>query len=92
MIKKGDKIVCITDTSNIQFFKYMLHEIYFVTKIREKITDKGHYYRIAVEDIEKNAWYFETIRLENSLYFYDYFMTLAEWRDKQINSIFENEG
>jgi hypothetical protein len=92
MIKTGDKVVCIKDMSNIQHLNYTLHEIYSVSLIKHRIRyEYNSYYSIRIEDESKIGWYFESIDLNNLLYFYDYFMTLAEWREKQINSILEDD-
>ena len=36
-----------------------------------------------------NGWWFEDIEIPNTLYFYEYFRTSAEFREERINQIFE---
>ena len=79
MIKKGDKVVCIkdyiTETKSSE-----IGNIYSVDYISDFST---------IVLINSCVFYIRNKISDNDLYFYDYFATLAEWREKQIKSILD---
>ena len=95
-MKKGDKVVCIKD-----FIVNFTNETKVLVNINEIYTID----RIKKDRYVINGWWFEengskTIYKINNIYFteendsineyfHNYFITLAEWREQQINSILE---
>jgi hypothetical protein len=49
----------------------------------------GDYIEAKIYDI-KNRWVYMNIDLHAGYMFRDYFMTKAQWREKQINSVLKN--
>jgi hypothetical protein len=90
-MNKGDKLICIKDiyqigTDKINFIAGKEYEIIFVGEI----SNNGNTY----EELEitnengKQAW----ISFKQGTWCYaDEFITLAEWRDYQIDKILEDE-
>jgi hypothetical protein len=79
MIKTGDKIICIEDS----FLPIKYSYVRFLTK--------GNLYE--VEDVYDNTFWVKTddvLRVFKIVNFKNYFITLAEWREKQINSILDD--
>jgi hypothetical protein len=86
MIKKGDKVVCIKD-----IYKIGTDKINFIAgKEYEIIFDNNDTYgelQIAAEDGRVACISFE----EGTWCYADEFITLAEWRDRQIDKILEDD-
>jgi hypothetical protein len=83
MINEGDFVVCKRYKEN-ECGEPFLPEVYYVVRNN---TDYGI---ISIFN-SKNDWtYFRTGR-EYFDSFCDYFYTLAEWRDKRINEVLDNE-
>jgi hypothetical protein len=80
MIKEGDKIICIKKGfSDRDLSELIVGESYEVTRVTT--TKKGNHYffiRIKGRTVHK---LFSMKSMD------DVFITLAQWRDKQINSI-----
>jgi len=92
MIKEGDSVICIKEFDIKGFIYLTLHKVYTVSKIKYW-SIKHHFYpnyRIFIKDNVDAEWVFESDKLEMLLFFKDYFITLAEWREQQINSILED--
>ena len=103
MIKVGDKVICINDydldltvsdshTSYVDQIthSYKIGKRYEITKIED-----GMIYILADLNREENYFigvWFRTSddKLFGFDVFYDYFITLAEWREQQINSILDD--
>ena len=87
-IKKGDKVVCIKEIIyNALTYKignFYNVEIYDSSDETVYITDDVHgiWFRLKSSTNNYNRDYYYN-------YFYNYFITLAEWRDRQIDSIFD---
>ena len=85
MIKKGDIVFCIKDfaIANQFFFKSKCYEV-------AEVSLANHFY-IKGENYINNAQYGHWFKLETKHYnnFSDYFITLAEWREQQINLILD---
>ena len=95
MINEGDFVVCKRYYKENDLVEPFLPEVYYVvrnntdgingiisifnSKNGESDTQEWTYFRTAI-GLE---WSFDS--------FYDYFYTLAEWRDKRINEILDNE-
>ena len=86
MIKKGDKVVCITDD---------VVEVKFAPVINSK-----NYFFKKGDFIEISGFYAEYVQFTFNgheklylLYFIaiENFITLAEWRERQIDSILEDD-
>jgi hypothetical protein len=86
---KGDKVVCIKDL--------ILNEQTF---IKGKMYQLNHLYEtscyVAGENYFSDINYGYTFYFKSSLKSYDkcfseYFITLSEWREKQINSILDGD-
>jgi len=76
-MNKGDKVICIKDLFINEFSTFT-------------ILTKGNLYEI--EDVyNKTFWVMTNDRLRafNVESFSKYFITLAEWREQQINSILD---
>jgi hypothetical protein len=78
MINKGDKLICIKDishyaTGNIRFRKGKSYEI-------KKSNEDGIF--LTPEDGDRDC----TITLQERT---EEFLTIAEWRERQINSILD---
>lgn len=97
MIKVGDKVVCIKDYSykhsDTLTNSYKSGKLYEILKIYENIN--GVYISADLSSEEYHyvgVWF----SMKSNKYtdfddFDDYFLTIAEWRDKQINSILDDE-
>ena len=95
MIKKGDKVICIKDayyldiedpTCGLELF-YKLGEIYEVNNVFKR----NSYVDIKRNDNNSSTGFYLDDPIEEWYKFSDYFMTLAEWRNKQIDSILEDD-
>lgn len=80
MIKTGDKLICIKTIKHFETGK-----IRFNAGVSYEVIDTRYRQIWLIPE-----WVFESDKLEMLLFFKDYFITLAEWRDKQINSILED--
>lgn len=79
MIKAGDKVVCIKSTNlnnHENFIKGNIYEIYQANIYQANITDVHIYIKPGGVKFFINN-------------FDKYFITLAEWREQQINSILD---
>jgi hypothetical protein len=90
MINKGDTVFCIKSFSitGQKFYKgksyeidcyyenYEIIQVYILGEIFNK-SGGGYWFRLNGKIVHNNK-------------FSDYFMTMAEWRDKQINSILDD--
>jgi hypothetical protein len=93
MIKKGDKVFCIKEQEYIFYdgnrYTHLRGNIYEVLNIR--VSDKILFIQTQENYNDINGLWFSLD--DNNHYrktFSDYFITLAEWRDKQIDSILED--
>jgi hypothetical protein len=80
MIKAGDKVICIkldymTSDGILHQLDFSIGEIYVVGSANNLIAIRGYGWAFGINDSN-------CIRE-----FKDYFITLAEWREQQINSI-----
>ena len=94
MIKKGDKVICIKDAYYTVSLKpellYKCGEIYEINKINNIVMDDSYYTYIDIKRNDKkdaSTGFYLDNKIEEWYKFSDYFITLAEWREKQINSI-----
>jgi hypothetical protein len=101
VIKVGDKVVCIKDLiykqeviacSEYTIKSYTKGKHYEILAVEIYQANVDSYYVSAdmtVHDDWNSGLRFSHLRgkIGNLEYFYDYFITIAEWRDKQINSI-----
>lgn len=93
-IKKGQKLVCKTnippghsDLSNL----YTPNNVYEILRINlDNLSTNGRVFYIISCD-KSNIYSYVFSNATNYSYIWDYFYTLAEWRDLQIDSIFEDE-
>lgn len=83
MENKMDDCICVDD--------------YYVYKIDTTIFKKNETYKFFIRKDITGASFFYEINYLSRIYwqmdkqeFYTYFITLAEWREKQINSILED--
>jgi hypothetical protein len=87
-MNKGDKVICIKDfdVSNQKFIKGKVYQIKRIDKYscyiagEIYINDRNFGYRLFYFKYERKSWH---------KMFSEYFITLAEWRDKQINLILD---
>jgi hypothetical protein len=94
MIKTGDKVVCIKDAEyyldehnpDITEILYKYGEIY---TIRVANFNDIFYINVKRNDKDSNTSFYLEEPIDEWNKFSDYFITLAEWRDKQINSILD---
>ena len=97
-IKQGDKVVCIkehihyrTNGTSIP----LTHKIGNFYDVKAYDPSDETLYISAEEyysDDEHGLWFNLKSSANNDRdYFYNYFITLAEWRDRQIDSIFEDK-
>jgi hypothetical protein len=94
MIKKGDKVICIRDYSYISPYDGLVSS--FKSGNIYEIIDIDHKAYYISADINNNAlsiyngiWFSSTTAANNLEKFESHFITLAEWRDKQINLILD---
>ena len=97
MIKKGDKVVCIRDYSYLSPFDVIVFS--FKSGNIYEIIDIGHKAYYISADINNNTlsisiyngiWFSSSTAAANNLEkFESHFITLAEWRDKQIDIILD---
>ena len=96
MIKVGDKVICISEVSlniyNQERRSFKIGEVCEVVKYAENTFE-----------YVKDAKYVQLRGNTDSLFFYldkpirqwknfsDHFITMAEWREQQINSILDDE-
>jgi hypothetical protein len=94
MNKKTQKVRCINtycDDSEIlydynKYYPLILNEIYLTEEITYTVSDVDAIMRrnaYFVFDLDKKIYY--------GIYPQDYFITLDEWRESQINQIFNGE-
>ena len=94
MIKKGDKVFCIKEQEYIfggnRKHTHLRGNIYEVLNIR--VSDKLLYIQTQenYNDSIDGLWFSLDDNNHNRKIFSDYFITLAEWRDKQIDSILKD--
>ena len=82
MIDEIIKVICINNLTN----GLKLHKLYDAKYIHEEGT-----WNCSKTDILEWDWYEVTNEVgEKAKYFCHNFITLSEWRDKQINSIFND--
>ena len=81
-MKVGDKLICIKPFKLGNSRNCNVNKWYEVMCISDNIIDGQIIYRIG------NIWYTEVDDKVNP-YCYDYFMSAAEYREQQINSILE---
>lgn len=81
-MKVGDKLMCIKSYKLGNSRNCKVNKWYEIIYISDNIIDGQIIYRIG------NIWYTEVDDKVNP-YCYDYFMSAAEYREKQINSILE---
>lgn len=94
-MNKGDKVICIKDYTfqsrliNGPEYRYFAGKEY---EIISKETSNSVYIAadLSKESIHKGINFDVTGTNKYFEKFDEYFMTLAEWRDKQINSILED--
>ena len=91
MIKEGDEVICIKDYENsssrqIEFNKEKSYKVY-------KFDPQDDTIFIKIKDENKYGFWFELNISDTPTfkYFFDYFITLAEWRQQQIDKILEDE-
>ena len=90
-IKKGDKVICIKDyifEGKYTIKSYSIGKQYEIVKVEN---DGESYYVEADMSIHDDLncglrFYYEK-EIGNSKCFKNFFVTLAEWRDRQIDSI-----
>jgi hypothetical protein len=96
MIKVGDKVICIEDYSCQGSYVDQITHSYKIGKRYEiiKIEDEMIY---ILADLNKEDAIFIGVWFricDDKLFgfdvFHDYFITLAEWREQQINSILDD--
>ena len=99
MIKNGDKVICIKDAyyvekpTGMKELLYKCGEIYEINYIA--INDSHIYFNgssyifISRNDKDASTGFYLDNKIEKWYKFSDYFITLAEWREKQINSILD---
>jgi hypothetical protein len=85
MITIGTKFVFKKQSYKDDIGIYTIDQIYTVNKI-DCIYGVNYYY---LEDDKGELRYFSEIK--NTFYIYDYFYSVAELRDKQINSILNED-
>ena len=86
MIKEGDKLICIEDIwhySN-EYINFIKGKAYKIHRVGENI-DAGRYYTSTENGVEATLCFNDT---ESSCYT-ENFVTLAEWRNLQIDSILD---
>jgi hypothetical protein len=88
MIKKGDIFCCKSE--NATFIVGNFYEIKWTVK--NAVSIYAIPYNTDINDDKKlyPYKYFRTNLQIGTEWFYNYFMTPAEWRDKQINSILDD--
>jgi len=104
MIKEGDKVICIAwhmHSSNDEFYKVLTHKEGNWYEIARVDSSDDTVYVTAEENYSDDVYglWFNlksdaTGNYENSIsrdYFADYFITLAEWRQQQIDKILEDD-
>ena len=95
MIKLGDKVVCIKDiiyNGEFTIKSYTKGKHYEILSVEIYQGNVDSYYVSAdmtVHDDRNSGLRFSHLRgkIGNLKCFEDHFITIAEWRDKQINSI-----
>ena len=80
-LKIGDKVVCIKNITITDDRKWIKNTIYTITK-KSNVYDE--FYIACFANI--GAWF-----NEYEFLYAEHFITLAEWRDKQINEILKDE-
>jgi hypothetical protein len=83
-MNKGDKVICIKDLRIFEFEPYFeINGIYDISFVKE-----NKYVTITDGISNTSLWTAQSIQEWKK--FSDYFMTMAEWRQKQINSILDD--
>lgn len=91
MIKDGDKVVCIKDAEyyldeynpGITEILYKYGEIYTISRVVKSYID------VKRNDGDLNTSFYLEEPIDEWNKFSDYFITIAEWRERQINSILD---
>jgi hypothetical protein len=83
MIKPGDKVICIKDIIYSDNTFYFKNQSYEVTKVTERYID--------LKNGEIRIGFYLDIPIEEWRKFSEHFISLAEWREQQINSILEDD-
>jgi hypothetical protein len=99
MIKEGDKVICIAEHihyRNPEDSNPLTHKIGNCYEVSRYDPSDNTMYITAEEkysDVVYGLWFSmrtgSTVR--DCFYFSDYFITLAEWRQQQIDKILEDE-
>jgi len=98
-MNKGDLVVCIKDAvydincetpTGITETLYKKGEFYEINEIKI-IDDKNLYVDIKRKDKDSSTGFWQLAQIEEWYKFDEYFITLADWRDKQIDSILNDD-
>ena len=100
MIKKGDKVICIKDHTyhgelTIRSFSVgKQYEILTIEKLKESEIVKSYYIEADMtnpDDFNSGLRFMCEKEVGAAKCFKDYFITLAEWRQQQIDKILEDD-
>ena len=95
-MKKGTELVCIKDYSyevreNVDTRSFSIGRIYKILSLDKNGTSVYIEADLIEERDTNNGLRFSLMGdTLNTRYLYDYFITLAEWRDSQIDKILDN--
>jgi hypothetical protein len=93
MIKVGDKVICIKNLSfkgkNQNECSYITGNKYEITRLYPPINSKLIYVRTDIPVYNSDFRFRVDRETHLTKLFSDYFITLAEWREQQINSILD---
>ena len=88
----GDTLICIKDfNSSIadKTWTFTKGKQYKIDNIPKSLKGDSHSVHVGADVTHNygNIIYFSTIKGYNQNNFYDYFITLKDWRDKQLNKL-----
>jgi hypothetical protein len=93
MIKQGDKVLCIKDfisKDEKSYIKGNLYEVVMIHNLHLRIVTIQNYVEKTPTGTSTQINFF-SIGHSSMNNFYEYFITLAEWRNQQIDKILEDD-